>query len=307
MERVFYFLAGALLAAGICRLIGLRRENRLMDSLREMLDKAINGEFQPERLDESKLSAVENSFKQFLDNSLVTGQNQSRQKETIQSLISDISHQTVTPLANIRLYLELLEERLEERAPELEAVKEQSEKLDFLIQSLGKLSRMETGILAFRVQEHGLEQVLDALRIQFASKAEEKGLGLAFFPTRAEARFDLKWTIEAVGNIVDNAVKYTPPGGNISVRVQSYPFFARIDVKDSGIGIEQKDLGNIFGRFYRAGQVGEEPGVGIGLYLAREIIQGQKGYIKVSSRLGEGSVFSVFLPRGNVWENVSEL
>ena len=148
---------------------------------------------------------------------------------------------------------------------------------------------------------------MDALRIQFASKAEEKGLCLAFFPTRAEARFDLKWTIEAVGNIVDNAVKYTPPGGNISVRVQSYPFFARIDVKDSGIGIEQKDLGNIFGRFYRAGQVGEEPGVGIGLYLAREIIQGQKGYIKVSSRLGEGSVFSVFLPRGNVWENVSEL
>lgn len=297
MGGMIGFLTGALMAAVVFRLLALRREHRLMDSLRDMLERAIDGKFQQERLDESKLSAVENSLKQFLDNSLTIGQNQSRQKETIQTLISDISHQTVTPIANIKLYLELLEEQLDAPSRELAAVKEQSEKLNFLIQSLVKLSRMETGILTFRIQEHELGQVLEALRIQYASRAEEKGICLEIAPARMQARFDLKWTIEAVGNVVDNAVKYTPSGGRIAVRVQSYQLFVRIDIEDSGIGIEQKDLGKIFGRFYRARQVGEEPGVGIGLYVAREIIQGQKGYMKVSSQLGEGSVFSVFLPR----------
>lgn len=100
-----------------------------------------------------------------------------------------------------------------------------------------------------------------------------------------------------MGNIVDNAIKYTPKGGTVDITVQEYSFFLRIDIKDTGIGIEEEEIPKIFTRFYRSFTVMDQEGVGIGLYLAREIIRVQKGYIKVISKPGEGSVFSVFLPR----------
>lgn len=96
-------------------------------------------------------------------------------------------------------------------------------------------------------------------------------------------------------NVVENAVKYTEQGG-IAITVISYEMFVRIDVADTGIGIPEDMQGKIFSRFYRSEDVREQEGVGIGLYLAREILDGENGYIKVSSRPGEGSDFSIFLP-----------
>lgn len=111
------------------------------------------------------------------------------------------------------------------------------------------------------------------------------------------AVYDLKWTMEAVGNIIDNAFKYTPAGGNVTVSVQQYSFFVRIDISDTGIGIAEEEIPKVFTRFYRSFDVADMPGVGIGLYLARYIVEAQKGYIKVFSEKGRGSTFSVFLPR----------
>ena len=107
---------------------------------------------------------------------------------------------------------------------------------------------------------------------------------------------DLKWTAEALGNIVDNAIKYTPGGGTVQLKVEKYSSFVKIDVIDNGIGIEKEEIPKIFGRFYRSLSVADQPGVGVGLFLAREIIQAQKGYVKVKSEIGKGSIFSVFLP-----------
>ena len=112
--------------------------------------------------------------------------------------------------------------------------------------------------------------------------------------TDAAANFDAKWTAEALGNIVDNSVKYTDHGG-IDITVKIYEMFVRIDVTDSGIGISEAEQAQIFSRFYRSEQVREQNGVGIGLYLAREIISHEGGYIKVISEPGKGSTFSVFL------------
>ena len=115
------------------------------------------------------------------------------------------------------------------------------------------------------------------------------------------ACFDLKWTIEAISNIVDNAVKYTSEQGKIVVSVKEYEMFVRIDIEDNGIGISEEETAKIFLRFYRSQRVSDEKGVGIGLYLTREIISRQGGYIKVSSELEKGSCFSVFLPKqGNL-------
>ena len=107
---------------------------------------------------------------------------------------------------------------------------------------------------------------------------------------------DGRWTAEALFNLLDNAVKYTLPGGKISVLVEQWEMYVKIDVSDTGKGISESSQAAVFRRFYREEEVHSQPGVGIGLYLAREIITRQGGYIKVVSEVGKGSTFSVFLP-----------
>lgn len=109
---------------------------------------------------------------------------------------------------------------------------------------------------------------------------------------------DRKWTSEALFNILDNAVKYTLEGGTICVTVQNWEFYVKIDITDSGKGIAENRQGMIFKHFYREEEVHDVEGIGVGLYLAREIVTMQGGYIKVSSAVGRGSTFSVFLPNG---------
>lgn len=284
-----------LLSGGFWYLFFQRRERRLADSLHEMIRQAREGTLDVKQIDETELSSVENSLKRFLDDSLLAVDHQSAQKAKIQKLISDISHQTLTPVSNVKLYTELLEERMP--CEETRVIREQTEKLDFLIHSLVKLSRMENGILSVQAVENEICRLLGALREEYEKKAEEKEIALEVDETELAAVFDLKWTVEAVGNVLDNAIKYTPRGGKVTIRVHPYSFFARIDISDNGMGITEEEQNQIFSRFYRSVDAGEKPGVGLGLYLTREILQAERGYVKVSSKKGEGSVFSIFLPR----------
>ncbi len=116
-------------------------------------------------------------------------------------------------------------------------------------------------------------------------------------PENLVVSHDRKWTSEALFNILDNAVKYTPEGGQIRVSVESWEMYVKIDIADTGIGISEQHQGAIFKRFYREDIVHDVDGIGIGLYLAREIVTLQGGYIRVTSEVGRGSTFSVFLPR----------
>lgn len=291
------FLAAALLSGAFWYWYFYRREKRLLNRLSAMVDQAMDGSLSQTEISEEKVSALENSLKRYLDERQLTGEEQEQQNLKIQELISDISHQTLTPISNLQLYSQLLKEQQSEASPELETICEETEKLDFLIQSLVKLSRMENGIITVRPQKAPVSELLAAVKEQYMAKAEEKNITFTVFDTEETACFDRKWTQEALGNIVDNAVKYTQEDGRIEVRAEAYSFFTRIDVQDSGIGIKETELNKIFSRFYRSFDVADEPGVGIGLYLAREIVQAQKGYIKVSSEKGKGSLFSVFLPR----------
>ena len=145
-------------------------------------------------------------------------------------------------------------------------------------------------------KRHGIQQLLEDAASQTAPKAEAKDIALTVEPADLTARFDPKWTTEALYNLVDNAVKYTPSGGAVTLRARAYELFCRIDVTDTGPGIPEAEQARIFQRFYRSPSASEEEGVGIGLYLARQIAAGQGGYLKVSSRPGAGSTFSLFLP-----------
>lgn len=300
----------AILFLGICVVITvyfIRREKHLLRQLEKMLDQAIEGTFEEEHFDESKLSSIESSMWRYLCDQHMAYEKLTTEKEQIQEQISDLSHQTVIPISNILLYTQLVEENLssqtvknqsewrEETMEELAAIREQTEKLDFFIETLVRLSRLETGMIHVTVKKQSIRPLLSAIQSQFEPKAEQKNIHFCVENADETAVFDLKWTIEAVANLVDNAIKYTPFGGEVTVSSIPYSFFVRIDVKDNGIGISETEQANIFTRFYRSLEVNQEPGVGIGLYLAREVMKAQHGYIKVCSKTGEGSVFSLFL------------
>ncbi len=282
----------------ICIGFNYRQTKKTMDTLEEMLTVAMNGNFSEETFDETRLSALETKFAHYFHASAVSAQNVAAEKNKIKELIADISHQTKTPIANLILYSDLLrEEDLPETAAEnVEAVHTQAEKLKFLIESLVKLSRLENGIFQFLPQKQKVQPMLEAAVNEFFPAAEEKGIVIGLHNSDVEACFDAKWTLEAVCNLIDNAVKYTE-SGSITISVVSYEMFARIDITDTGIGIKEEEVTKIFSRFYRSQAVSDEAGVGIGLYLAREILVGQGGYMKVSSVYGQGSTFSVFLPK----------
>lgn len=295
-------IAVSLASVLLCIVIVLfehRKTKRTIKTLSQMLDDALNGSFTEHLFDESLLSSVECRLNCYLTASAVSARNLTAEKEKIKELLADISHQTKTPIANILLYAQLLEEQQlpEESMDCVAALRGQAEKLSFLIASLVKLSRLETGVFTLHPIPRAIDPMLEETAEQLAPKAAQKEIRLIMNPTKANAVFDYKWTTEALCNLVDNAIKYTPEGGSIQVSVKEYDLFCRIDVVDTGIGISEAEQAKVFSRFYRSPSVSEQDGVGIGLYLTRQILTGQGGYIKVESSPDGGSVFSVFLPR----------
>ena len=267
--------------------------------LDEMLTAAMDGRFSEQNFDESRLSALESRLARYLTASALSERNVREQKDQISALISDISHQTKTPVANLQLYAQLLSEQpLTAQGKDCAAaISTQAEKLQTLIEALVKTSRLETGILVLHPQLGEITPVVERAVAQYAPKAGEKGIVLTTRQTEGSAVFDPKWTEEAVCNLLDNALKYTPAGGTVTVEVKNYELFSVIRVSDTGLGISEGEQAKIFGRFYRAPGAYQAEGVGIGLYLTRQIAEKQGGYVKVESAPGKGSTFSLFIPR----------
>jgi signal transduction histidine kinase len=279
----------------------VRLGSKLLKRLDAMLDDALAGTFDAQNYDESTLSKIESKMARFLDASRLRRAQAESEQGRVRSLISDISHQTKTPLANISLYTQLLaEEDLNgEQAALARQIDANAEKLNFLVQSLVKTSRLESGIIKIEAKPGDVRDLIVAATSECYGAAAAKNIRLAAHPGDASltARYDPRWCGEALANIIDNAIKYTPEHGSVSVSAASYEMFARIDISDTGRGIQEADLPKVFGRFWRAEESSDSPGVGVGLYLAREIIIACGGYIKAQSKPGKGSVFSVFLSK----------
>lgn len=272
------------------------RARRLYAALDRMLDRAMAGTLTETDFDESLYSALESKFYNYLTASETSANSVKEERARIKELISDISHQTKTPISNILLYTELLsEQELSDSGKEyVRSLTAQTTKLRFLIDSLVKMSRLESGVLTLMPKYAPLAPMFDQLRTQFAMPAAQKGLTLTIEPTEISAAFDEKWTLEAVGNILDNAIKYTEQGG-ITIKAVRYELFSCIQISDTGMGIPEEELPKIFSRFHRSETVHDEEGIGIGLYLSREIIAREGGYIKTDSSVGTGSTFHIYL------------
>lgn len=295
---IWVAVIAALAAAGVIVYDRLRLR-RTMHTMDKMLDDAIRGVFQPAHFDESRLSAVEAKLKQYLDASVTSAARLTEDRARVQGLIADISHQTKTPIANLLLYAGLLADKdlPDDCRGYVEQLTAQAEKLQFLIESMVKAGRLETGVIAVQPRPADVGALTQAAVQSALPEAERRSVQLSRLPAEVGACFDPKWTQEALGNLIDNAIKYTPAGGSVTVSVTPYELFCRIDVADTGPGIPEDEQGRIFERFYRSPTVRDAQGVGLGLYLAREIAAANGGYIKVTSRPGNGSTFSLFLPK----------
>ena len=289
-------LAAAGAAFGVWQWAARRRTLRRLNA---MLDRAIAGGFSEERFDETELSALEGRLARFLRGSAAARRTVETEQAAVKTLIADISHQTRTPIANLLLYASLLSEsELDPRQREqVNALSAQAEKLSFLIKALVKASRLEAGIVAPAPAVNPVGPLLENAVKQEGPAALAKQITLTAEPFDGSAAFDPRWTGEALGNVVNNAVKYTPPGGRVSVSAQLLDSFCRIDVADTGPGVPESEQAAVFNRFYRGGATRAAEGLGLGLYLAREILARQGGYIRLSSRPGEGCVFSLYLPK----------
>ena len=222
------------------------------------------------------------------------------ERQELQMLVSDVSHQVKTPVSNLKMVTDTLLSKPvteEEQREFLQGIRNQTDKLEFLFQALVKTSRLETGAIRLEKKDALLIDTLAMALSGIVYAAEKKDICVTVdCPEDLRLSHDSKWTAEALFNLLDNAVKYTPVGGAIRISVEQWEMYVKLRVSDTGKGIPESNQAAIFRRFYREEGVHEQQGMGIGLYLAREIVTRQGGYIKVVSEPGKGSEFSIMLP-----------
>ncbi len=280
-----------------------KKTETVMAHLLQRMDNAIHGQIQEMAYDESMDAAITQRLNRLLQIAGMHKEQAELERDTIKALISDISHQVRTPLSNIMLYIELLREQALEKNIEglADKIQKNSEKLDFFMKELVKSSYVEQEMILVHPQMVSVEELIDiscqnvelaAFRKKIMIKKE-----LSKEVSEKLCYADKKWTIEALGNLLENAIKYSKEESMVQIRCKEQESFLCIEVQDDGIGIKEEEQGKVFERFYRSEQVKEQPGFGIGLYLAREVLSKQGGYLKLTSKLGKGTVIAMYLSR----------
>ena len=292
------FFAAVVLAAGC--FYGWWRNRKMYRTIDRMLDEILDGEpVSQSDIREGEISVLASKAKRVKEKVDLGISTAEEEKEQVKSLISNMSHQLKTPLAGLMMYREMLEdENLDEETRKrfLGKMKGQSEKIEWILQSLFKMVNLEQGAVVFEAEALPVrDTILDAVTAVL-DRADRRNIRILTEPFEDRLLWhNRKWTAEVLVNLLENAVKYTEPGGRITISVRPMEMYTEIAVRDTGRGIRQEELTEIFKRFYRSRDVENIEGSGIGLYLSRLILEHEKGYMTAESELGEGSKFSVFL------------
>lgn len=246
---------------------------------------------------DDRLNTLENNIKA-LEKYIVNEKSQIREdKHNLQTIISDISHQVKTPIANIKMINEILLNRDldEKQASEfIKSMDKEIDKLDFLMQSMITISLLETGIMKFNNRVLPIYNTILSSLNSAMSLINEKHIDVQVICNEnILVKHDPKWTAEAIYNVINNAAKFSPMEGIIVIEVIQGQFYTSISIKDSGTGISDTSLKNIFNKFYSKDN---EDGSGIGLHLTERIVKGQNGYINVDSKVDYGTEFIINLP-----------
>ena len=238
-------------------------------------------------------------------NSLVTmadahADSERRAKEFLRRTISDISHQLKTPIAALNIYNGILQQETADAATvqEFTSLSEQElDRIESLVQSLLKMARLDAGAITLERAPENVFDLLEHIKRQYSFRAEQEGKEIALEGDEQTVfSCDRTWLTEAIGNLVKNALDHTAQGDRILVRWQQSPCLTQITVEDTGSGIHSEDLYHIFKRFYRSRFSKDTQGVGLGLPLAKSIVEAHQGSIEVHSKLGQGTAFTINFP-----------
>lgn len=223
-----------------------------------------------------------------------------KEKESLKYMISNLSHQLKTPLSNVKMYQEFLENETlskDQQKNFQKKLKSQIDKIEWILESIIKCTRLEEGIISFTANMYPICETIIQAMDSVALKAANKDIDIISTEeiTDIEVYHNSKWTREVFENILENAIKYSPCHSIIKINVEQLETYTKISFEDNGIGIRENEYLKIFQRFYRSKDVENAEGSGIGLYLCRLILENEKGNIVVKSEYGKGSVFSVYL------------
>ncbi|UQK59170.1 sensor histidine kinase [Fenollaria massiliensis] len=270
--------------------IVLRNE---MSELSDYIDKALDGNLEITEFDEKELSKIKSKFIKFLYAIQVKEVKINTEKSKTKDLIADISHQTKTPITNLSLYISLLED--DPKDEYLEIIKYELNKLEFLIQNLVKSSRLESDIISLQKHQANLKDIAEDVLREFKVILDEKCISINLKNEDLIFNLDERWLKEAIHNLVDNAIKYSPNGSTINISVYKSYLNYNLDIENECKDLSEETLPKIFERFYRGKNSVSKDGLGLGLFIAREIIEKHGGNIRAS--LDENRIkFSVDFP-----------
>ena len=261
----------------VFKYIVLRNEMREFSAY---IDKALDGNLEITEFDEKELSKIKSKLIKFLYAGQVKEAKINTEKSKTRDLIADISHQTKTPITNLSLYISLLEE--DPKDEYLEIIKYELNKLEFLIQNLVKSSRLESDIISLQKHQANLKDLVEDVLKEFKVILSEKDININLKDEDLIFKLDERWLKEAIHNLVDNAIKYSPNGSTINISIYKSYLNYNLDIENECKDLSEETLPKIFERFYRGKNSVSKDGLGLGLYIAREIIEKHGGNIRAS-------------------------
>ena len=293
---VFVLAGGAILAVGCSY---FKKQNQVMEQAVSQLQAYLDGDHNARiECDEEgelyRLFHTVNSMAAVLN---AHADNELREKEFLKNTISDISHQLKTPLAALNIYNGLLQDG----DMELSAVKEfadlseqELDRIETLVQNLLKITKLDAGAIVLEKTTENVADMLRDVELHFAYRAKQEQKELILSGSEEVSLFcDRDWLTEAIDNIVKNALDHTESGDTVHITWKALPNAVQIAVKDNGCGIHPEDLHHIFKRFYRSRFSQDKQGIGLGLPLAKTIVEAHSGTIEVDSELGKGTTFTM--------------
>ena len=283
----------------IVALIYTNKRDKSLRSINKYLDKVNNGNYELKIEDngEDEISRLRNELYKTTILLRESAENSEKEKTNLSNSLADISHQLKTPLTSIRIMLDNIEENpnMDEKTRNefIEEISRQIDWISSLVISLLKLAKFDAGAIIMQDTQINVKKLIDNVINNLAIMIDIKNIKIEEkIDEDVILRADYNWQLEALTNIIKNCIEHSKEDSKIKIEVENNSIFVKIKITDEGEGIEKEDLSHIFERFYKSKQVSENS-IGIGLSLAKTIIEKENGYIKVDSELGKGTTFEI--------------
>lgn len=292
----FWMMSAAILA--LCYGY-FRQQYKIMENAISQISEYISGnkDFTIECNDEGELYRLFHEVNSLVAVLNAHAENEKRAKKFLKNTIADISHQLKTPLAALNIYIGLIQDEAEglPTVQDFSRLSEQElDRIEALVQNLLKITKLDAGMIVLEKSLENVSEIAESVKKHFLFRANQEGKEICLSGSGETAFLcDRSWMIEAIGNLVKNALDHTGEGGCIRMEWRVSASIVQITIKDNGSGIYPEDLHHIFKRFYRSRYSKDTQGIGLGLPLAKAIVEAHNGTIEVDSALGRGTSFAM--------------